>query len=159
MEKYKICHIKKFINILFYQEYHENKNLINKAFINEIFNHKKNIKISTNKKKDLKEAIFIIHNGVIYILWIIILINLINFIVSQKILKENRTLQFENNITLIIVGNENIKIINPLYLPDKIYLNDNFTSINNDGSIYINSLNQNEKSKIILVWNEKINDL
>ena len=159
MEKYKIYHKKKFINILFYQEYHENKNLINKAFINEIFNHKKNIKISTNKKKDLKEAIFIIHNNIIYILWIIILINLINFIVSQKILKENRTLQFENNITLIIVGNENIKIINPLYLPDKIYLNDNITSINNDGSIYINSLNQNEKSKIILVWNEKINDL
>ena len=158
MEKYKIRLKNKFIKILFSKEYDKDFKLINSQFFNKLSSHKENIKFfprknSLNKKKDFTRV------KIMFILWTFIFISLINFITSQKIIKNNRKLQFENIINLIIEGNGKQYIINSGYIPDKIYLNDNIISINDDGSIFIDSLNSKEKSNITLIWNERINNL
>ena len=87
----------------------------------------------------------------------IFLFNLINCVISEKIINQTDT---RSIIDLKIKGKEFQKIIDSKPFPDLIYLNDNITTIDDFGNIFINNYNDNDNiiNKVTLIWNQKINN-
>ena len=170
MWKY-INYYTKFITILFSNKHNSDDKLINNDYINELINRQKYMKkyssknfSNKNKNKDSICPKLKFQNKKVFVLWKFIMIILINSIAYQKLTKNNRYLQNNNYITLIIIGNKYQNIINSKFLPlpNIIYLNDNVYTENSNyfnGSIYIDSTNKKEKSIIKLIWEKKLNSL
>ena len=157
------------ITIFFSYKHNSDNKFINNDYINELINHQMYIKKYSSKNFSSKNKDSIcpklkIQNKKVFVLWKFIMMILINFIASQKLEKNNRYLQNNNYITLIIIGNKYQNIINSKFLPlpDVICLNDNVYTENSadfNGSIYIDSTNKKEKSIIKLIWEKKLNSL
>ena len=157
------------ITIFFSYKHNSDNKFINNDYINELINHQMYIKKYSSKNFSSKNKDSIcpklkIQNKKVFVLWKFIMMILINFIASQKLEKNNRYLQNNNYITIIIIGNKYQNIINSKFLPlpDVICLNDNVYTENSadfNGSIYIDSTNKKEKSIIKLIWEKKLNSL
>jgi len=89
-----------------------------------------------------------------FLLFSFLLIYLIDYIFSENI---NNGKDIRNIIELKLKGKDFQKIMGSKLFPDLIYLNGNETSIDNLGRIFIKSENENEISKVTLIWKQKIN--
>ena len=124
----------------------------NKIFYINIFDNLLTNKLKKNKLKNNYKKIQVLINRLIILLLNFILLNLINPILTKKASNNNRKLSSGLSIKLKIVGGNKVKIINPQYIPDRVYINGNESAIDRYGRIIT------EKADIYFVtfeWNEK----
>ncbi len=158
-----------------YKKYLNNKNtdVINKKEINinnNSFNYLSNNEISqfnaysyiqlsklikyNNDKNNYSNKNLMINKEIIFFLWSLMILSLVNPILNEKILSDNRKLSSIQTIKLKVYNSKMLQIINPGYIPNRVYINGIKSSINKKGYININSdLPIND---ITLEWEEKI---
>ena len=158
-----------------YKEYLNNKNtdVKNKNAINinnNSFNFLSNKKLNqfnvysyiplfriikyNNNKKNYNNKNLIIKKEVIFLLWSLMILSLVNPVLNDKIFSDNRKLSSIQTIKLKVNNDRYLQIINPGYIPNRIYVNGIESSITKNGYISIKSdLSIND---ITLEWEEKL---
>ena len=117
-------------------------------------NYKLTKKIKTYKMK--KKIQLSINNEIFSFLWNFILINLIYIILSEKQFNNSRKLQTKSSIKIKVSYERFIKIINTWFLPDRIYINDIKSSIDNSGRVVLDNGGINN---ITMEWDTKFTNL
>ena len=99
----------------------------NKKNGNNINNNNDNIFINIIKinklQNNYKKFLLSMQYHIIILLWNFIFFILINPIITEKILKENRKLQNGQIINLKVRGTEKVKIVNSKFIPTSVYVN------------------------------------
>ena len=118
-------------------------------------------KILINKTNSIKltNNFNMIHssiNAIFLLLLNFILFSFINPILTQKESNNNRKLTKGSHIELKVWGGNKIKIINNLFIPDRVYINGIESPIDRYGRI---TTEDEEIYKVTLEWDEKINFL
>ena len=109
----------------------------------------------TNKIK-LTNKFNVIHSSIntIFLLFLnFILFTFINPILTQKESNNNRKLTTGSHIELKVLGGNKIKIINNLFIPDRVYINGIESPIDRYGRI---TAEDDEIFNVTLEWDEKI---
>ena len=155
-------------SLIFKQNNIEKKSIINISLdyiknnkiknINKIKQKNNNYKLTTKIKtyKMKKKIKLSINNEIFFFLRNFILINLIYIILSEKQLNNSRKLQTKSSIKLKVSYERIIKVINTWFLPDRIYINDINTSIDNTGRIILDNEGINN---ITMEWDIKFTSL
>jgi len=117
-------------------------------------NNKINFSHNTNKNNINSFQIFSkIKKSNHFQIFYFILFGLINCILAEKVFN-NRSLNNDNIIKLIINDEGDQKVVSSTLLPDEVYLNGKLTDIDASGYITINK--NNKENEITLVWKEKL---
>ena len=124
----------------------------NKVIYNDDFNNLLLNKIKKNKLKNNYKRIQASINRLALLLLNLILFNLINPILTKKPSNNNRKLSYNLSINLTIVGGNKVKIINQKYIPDRVFINGNESTIDRYGRI---TTKVEEIYFVTLEWNEK----
>ena len=129
------------------QKENENKIINNNNFDNLLTNklEKKNFK---SNYKNIQASI----NRLFLLLLKIFLFNLINPILTKKLSNNKRKLSYDLTINLKIFGGYKINVINQNYIPDRIFINGNKSTIDQYGRI---TTETEEIYFVTLEWNEK----
>ena len=144
---------RKINNILLdYRKNNKIKN-INKIQLNNN-NYKLTKKIKTYKMK--KKIQLSINNEIFSFLWNFILINLIYIILSEKQFNNSRKLITISTIKIKVSYERFLKVINTWFLPDRIYINDIKSVIDNSGRVILDYEGINN---ITMEWDEKLTNL
>ena len=130
-----------------------------KKYLNHYFtknNNKENLLINESKdnKNKYNNKLFVIKNNKVnFMIWNFVLINLINIVLMKKTFNETRRLTDGVTIDLKINKHGKVRIINSMYVPDRVYLNDTNITIDQTGQIYLENEGINN---ITLEWDEKL---
>ena len=130
-----------------------------KKYLNHYFkknNNKENLLIieSKDNKNKYNNKLFMMKNSkVFFMVWNFVLINLINSVLMKKAFNETRRLNDGLTIDLKINKNGKVRVINSMYAPDKVYLNDTNITIDQTGLIYLENEGINN---VTLEWDEKL---
>jgi len=96
------------------------------------------------------------NNEIFFFLRNFMLINLIYIILSEKQINNSRKLETKSSIKLKVCNERLIKVINSWFLPDRIYINDNKSYIDENGRVILDNLGINN---ITMEWDEKFTTL
>ena len=119
-------------------------------------NNKENLLISEIKDNNNKHnnKLFITKNNALsFMIWNFILVNLINSVLMKKTFNETRRLNDGLTIDLKINKNGKVRVINSMYAPDRVYVNDTNITIDQTGQIFLEYEGINN---VTLEWDEKL---
>ena len=117
-------------------------------------NNKDNLLISESKNNNNKynKVSMTKNHKVFFMIWNFVLINLVNSVLMKKTFNETRRLNDGSIIDLKINKKGKVRVINAMYIPDRVYLNDTNITIDQTGQIFV----ENEGiSNVTLEWDEK----
>ena len=89
------------------------------------------------------------------ILLLLTIINFLNPILSDNFIKINRKLQTKLSIDLKVISGGKVKIIKKDYLPNRIYINGNKSSIDKDGNINTTKYGDYQILNVTIEWDIK----
>jgi len=124
-----------------------NKIIYNNDFDKFLINKLKKKKLNNNYKK-----FHVLIKRLTLLLLNFIFLNLINPISTKKLSNNSRKLSTCLSINLKILGGNKIKVINPKYTPDRVYINGNESTIDEKGGIITET---DDICFVTLEWDEK----